>query len=254
MTNSFQVPLPHEAYPPDLDRPSSAVLHDSRPPSPRTHTYADADAEAEADDREALELHQIQTHEDADLNESSPSVSSGEEIRITTRRTRSRASVQSTRAHRGKDPWSRLCRFWTHHVTLTVPQKSNRDHFALERTFLAYIRTSVVIAMQGVLIAQLFRLQRSNQDQDRLRFYQVGIPLSVTCHCVAVVVALIGAYRFWRQQSAIARGKVHAGGWELNSVGILLFLIILVTLVISVVIIVEIEKSPTNLLKRLLLF
>jgi hypothetical protein len=30
--------------------------------------------------------------------------------------------------------------------------------------------------------------------------------------------------------------------------------IILVTLVISVVIIVEIEKSPTNLLKRLLLF
>lgn len=151
---------------------------------------------------------------------------------------------------------------------------------ALERTFLAYIRTSVVIAMQGVLIAQLFRLQRSNQDQDRLRFYQVGIPLSVTCHCVAVVVALIGAYRFWRQQSAIARGKVHAGGWELNSVGILLFLvsreshlhirelspawpllinkktnqIILVTLVISVVIIVEIEKSPTNLLKRLLLF
>jgi hypothetical protein len=79
--------------------------------------------------------------------------------------------------------------------------------------------------MQGVLIAQLFRLQRSNQDQDRLRFYQVGIPLSVTCHCVAVIVALIGAYRFWRQQSAIARGKVHAGGWELNSVGILLFLV-----------------------------
>jgi uncharacterized membrane protein YidH (DUF202 family) len=93
----------------------------------------------------------------------------------------------------------------------------------LERTFLAYIRTSVVIAMQGVLIAQLFRLQRSPTSEDRLRFYEVGIPLSVTCHCVAVLVALIGAYRFWRQQSAISRGKVHAGGWELNWVGILLF-------------------------------
>ncbi|KAJ5989655.1 hypothetical protein N7481_004865 [Penicillium waksmanii] len=260
MTDPLQVQVPHE-----VDQPSSAVVHSppSSPPSSprtrtrtRTHSYtnADADAEAEADDREALELHQIQTHEDADLIDSSPSVSSGEEIRITTRRTRSRASVQSTRTHRGKDPWSRLCRFWTHHVTLTVSQKSNRDHFALERTFLAYIRTSVVIAMQGVLIAQLFRLQRSDQNQDRLRFYQVGIPLSVTCHCVAIIVALIGAYRFWRQQSAIARGKVHAGGWELNSVGILLFLIILVTLVISVVIIVEIETSPTTLLKRLLLF
>lgn len=79
--------------------------------------------------------------------------------------------------------------------------------------------------MQGVLVAQLFRLQRSESDQDRLGFYQVGIPLSVTCHCVAVVVALIGAYRFWRQQSAIALDKVYAGGWELNSVGILLFLV-----------------------------
>jgi len=94
---------------------------------------------------------------------------------------------------------------------------------ALERTFLAYIRTSLVIAMQGVLIAQLFRLQRSPTSEDRLRFYEVGIPLSVTCHGVAVLVALIGAYRFWKQQSAISRGKIHAGGWELNSVGTLLF-------------------------------
>lgn len=100
---------------------------------------------------------------------------------------------------------------------------ADRVLLALERTFLAYIRTSVVIAMQGVLIAQLFRLQRTKTPTDRLRFYEVGIPLSVTCHCVAVLVALIGAYRFWRQQSAIARGKFHAGGWELNWVGILLF-------------------------------
>jgi uncharacterized membrane protein YidH (DUF202 family) len=96
-------------------------------------------------------------------------------------------------------------------------------NLALERTFLAYVRTSVVIAMLGVLIAQLFRLQGSPTPEDRLRFYEVGIPLSVTCHCVALLVALIGAYRFWRQQSAISRGKVHAGGWELNWVGILLF-------------------------------
>lgn len=101
----------------------------------------------------------------------------------------------------------------------------NIIYIALERTFLAYIRTSVVIAMQGVVIAQLFRLQESPTDGDRLRFYQVGIPLSVTCYCVAIVVALIGAYRFWRQQNAIARGKVHAGGWELNFVGILFGLV-----------------------------
>ncbi|KAJ5104240.1 hypothetical protein N7532_004769 [Penicillium argentinense] len=198
------------AAPPAPSRPSSARVHESHLPDPH------------ADEREALELHEIQTREDDELNYSSPSASSGEEIRVTTRRTRSRASIPATDR---KGPWGRVCRFWTHHVTLTVPQKSNRDHFALERTFLAYIRTSVVIAMQGVLVAQLFRLQRTGVKEDRLRFYQVGIPLSVTCHCVAIVVAVIGAYRFWRQQSAISRGKVHAGGWELNSVGILLFLV-----------------------------
>lgn len=126
--------------------------------------------------------------------------------------------------------------------------------------------------MQGVLIAQLFRLQRSRTSEDRLGFYQVGVPLSVTCHCVAVLVALIGAYRFWRQQSAISRGKVHAGGWELNSVGAFLFAvsstysrvsvlvagcgadegfqIILVTLVISVAIIVEIDENAA-LIRRM---
>lgn len=73
--------------------------------------------------------------------------------------------------------------------------------------------------MQGVVISQLFRLQPA---EDRLKFYIAGIPLAVTCHCVAILVALIGAYRFWRQQSAISLGKVHAGGWELNAVGFLL--------------------------------
>lgn len=121
--------------------------------------------------------------------------------------------------------------------------------------------------MQGVLIAQLFRLQRSVTEADRLGFHQVGIPLSVACHCVAVLVACIGAYRFWRQQNAISKGRVHAGGWELNWVGILLFFvrfaflqaestllifvtqIILVTLILSVAILIEIETAPHILMQ-----
>jgi hypothetical protein len=77
--------------------------------------------------------------------------------------------------------------------------------------------------MQGVLVAQLFRLQDSQVQQDGLRFHQVGIPLSVACHGVAILVAFVGAYRFWKQQGAVALGKIHAGGWEVNIVGILLF-------------------------------
>jgi uncharacterized membrane protein YidH (DUF202 family) len=195
-----------------------------------------------------LELREIKTHEDNQLEDSTQSNSSGDEYRIVTRRTTSlaeatRAESRQRRLAR-KGAWGKFARFWTHHVTLTVPRKSNRDYFgayvpfamagffcfcflanclaALERTFLAYIRTSLVVTQQGVLIAQLFRLPAVEALGDRLGFYRVGVPLSVTCHCVAIIVALVGAYRFWRQQNAIARGKVHAGGWELNSVGILL--------------------------------
>ncbi|RHZ46211.1 DUF202 domain-containing protein [Aspergillus thermomutatus] len=169
------------------------------------------------DERNGFELQQIPTQEDNEMDDlSSGSISSGE-CRVTTRRTVSRSS--SSRQPR-KGVLGSIQRFWANNVSLTVPQKSNRDHFALERTFLAYIRTSITVAMQGVLVAQLFRLQRSTAVHAPLGYFRVGIPLAVTCHVVAILVALMGAHRFWRQQSAVAHGKVHAGGWELNGIGI----------------------------------
>lgn len=124
--------------------------------------------------------------------------------------------------------------------------------------------------MQGVLIAQLFRLQRPNTEVHRLSFHAVGIPLSVACHFVAVFVALIGAFRFWRQQNAISRGKVYVGGWDMNSVGIFLFIvsfiesymfksvlmwftqILVATLVLSVIILIQIDLQPPALFNRIL--
>jgi hypothetical protein len=106
--NSSSHPVPAET--------PNAVLTDSRPTS------------GHRDDTEALELHQIQTREDDELDYSDPSASSGDEYRVTTiHRTTSRASTE--RRDAGKDPWSRISRFWCRHVILTVPQKSNRDHF-----------------------------------------------------------------------------------------------------------------------------
>ncbi|KAL3458441.1 hypothetical protein BJX64DRAFT_223646 [Aspergillus heterothallicus] len=165
-------------------------------------------------DPDNLELHEIETQHDDD---STGSISSGE-YRITTRRTVSRASHESRRRREGVI-WS-IQRFWTRNVVLTVPEKKNRDYFALERTFLAYVRTSVVLAMQGVLIAQLFRLQAASSTKG-LSYHEVGVPLSVTCHCAAILTAVFGALRFWKQQSAIALGTVYAGGWELNCIGFL---------------------------------
>ena len=204
---------------------------------------------------DAVELHDISTREDNpndpdDGFQSTVTVSSGENrvvpCRTVSRTTdRSRNSISSSSKPPKKGIWGAITRFWTRNVVLTVPQKSNRDHYgtstilawslcglaeqvvnaitALERTFLAYIRTSVILSMQGVLIAQLFRLQRSIvQEKSALTYFEVAIPLSVACHCVALLVVAIGAFRFWRQQSSIVSGTVHAGGWELNWTAILI--------------------------------
>ena len=99
---------------------------------------------------------------------------------------------------------------------------------ALERTFLAYMPTAATFSIQGVLVAQLFRLQSSKSGapggpSSSLRFASVAVPLSVAYQTCAILVALLGAYRFWRQQNAIARGKVLSGGWELH--GIMTFVV-----------------------------
>ncbi|KAI9044716.1 DUF202 domain-containing protein [Aspergillus affinis] len=227
----------------DSDHPangSATVADHNRPSEPNRRPSPDSDRrDSDERDRDALELHEIETQDDAAT--STASISSGE-YRITTHRTASRTSqrtVQSRAPRKGFAGY--VQRFWTRNVVLTVPQKSNRDHFALERTFLAYIRTSVVIAMQGVLVAQLFRLQHSTNSHSRLGYYEVGIPLSLTCHSVAILVALMGAHRFFKQQNAVALGIVYAGGWELHCIGVLIGLINLVTFILSVIITVEIE-------------
>lgn len=96
---------------------------------------------------------------------------------------------------------------------------------ALERTFLGFLRTSLALSMVSVIIAQLFRLQHV-QDPDKVfGFFVLGIPLACACIGAAIVVLLLGAYRFWRQQNAMLRGKVHAGGWEMNVIGMTVFMV-----------------------------
>lgn len=96
---------------------------------------------------------------------------------------------------------------------------------ALERTFLGYLRTSLALAVLAVIIAQLFRLQHAVTPNKDLGFFVLGTPLALTCIGAATLVLTLGTYRFWRQQNAILRGKVHAGGWEVDTVGALVFIV-----------------------------
>ncbi|KAH7399619.1 hypothetical protein BKA66DRAFT_508491 [Pyrenochaeta sp. MPI-SDFR-AT-0127] len=104
-----------------------------------------------------------------------------------------------------------ITKFWTTHVCPSMDEGAYRDHLALERTFLGYLRTSLILVMTGVTIAQLFRLQRSANPDPEFGFYVVGLPLSTTFISMAILVMLIGSIRFWRLQRGLLAGKAHAG-------------------------------------------
>lgn len=72
--------------------------------------------------------------------------------------------------------------------------------------------------MTGVVISQLFRIQRASNPNPQIGFYVVGEPLSVAFIGMAIFVLLVGAIRFCRLQNALVRGKALAGGWEIFTI------------------------------------
>lgn len=127
-------------------------------------------------------------------------------------------------------------KFWRSYVSLRVPHVKCRDHLGLlttlhprfcagldqpnrtrtanERTFLAWVRTSIALSMLGTVIAQLFRLQNGPSPGQAVSLYVLAIPLACICQGAALITALTGGHRYWRQQNAMARGQALASGWE----------------------------------------
>lgn len=92
-----------------------------------------------------------------------------------------------------------------------------RDHLALERTFLAWLRTSLSFASIGIAITQLFRLNTTiassdpaliNSPQARLR--HIGKPLGATFIAISILVLFVGFHRFFESQHYVIRGKFPA--------------------------------------------
>jgi uncharacterized membrane protein YidH (DUF202 family) len=126
-------------------------------------------------------------------------------------------------------------KFWRRQVSLAVPHVKCRDHLGImpashitfvsslgepnntianERTFLAWIRTSIALSMLGTIIAQLFRLQNAPSPTGVVSLYILAIPLACICQGAALLTALTGSHRYWRMQNAMARGQALAAGWE----------------------------------------
>jgi uncharacterized membrane protein YidH (DUF202 family) len=104
--------------------------------------------------------------------------------------------------------------WWLHNIVIKLSynlagsstKDDPRDHHALERTFLAYIRTSNAFVSLGVVIVQLFILADTNRT--------TGIVLAVFVFAIAIVVATLACARFFYQQKLLLRGRTTAGGWD----------------------------------------
>ncbi|KAE9577273.1 hypothetical protein CGCF415_v001770 [Colletotrichum fructicola] len=132
-------------------------------------------------------------------------------------------------------------RFWSEQISVVVDFDSCRDHLALERTFLAYLRTGVATAILGTIVAQLFALQQADSG---FGYAILGKPLATVCYGLSICATLLGACRAWRLQKAMLRGKAIAGGFEVTSLAV--GLLALVLIFFGLLIALDIVKESTT--------
>ncbi|GLB42264.1 putative protein with domain of unknown function (DUF202) [Lyophyllum shimeji] len=87
-----------------------------------------------------------------------------------------------------------------------------RDHLACERTFLAYMRTSLMIATAGVALAQILTFTEFFfPDENTRRFRHVEVcarPLGGSAVALGLLVLVIGIYRYFSVQDALVKGHI----------------------------------------------
>lgn len=110
---------------------------------------------------------------------------------------------------------SRLVKFWKKHIRITIEEAASRDHLALERTYLAYIRTASAFAQFGVTIAQLFKLNDYRNGISNVTSLRIGRALGATVEGIAILVLLSGAFYFAQQQTGLMKGVVVSRGYHL---------------------------------------
>lgn len=111
-----------------------------------------------------------------------------------------------------------------------------RDHLALERTFLAWLRTSLAFASIGIAITQLFRLNTSltedGKQSDTLR--HMGKPLGATFLSISILILFLGYNRYLSSQHWVIRGKFPASRGTIMLVSFIAFAVTVASLIVVV--------------------
>jgi uncharacterized membrane protein YidH (DUF202 family) len=108
-----------------------------------------------------------------------------------------------------------------------------------ERTYLAWLRTSLSFASIGIAITQLFRLNTtisadpsSPENRGLLHLRQVGKPLGATFIALSILILFMGFHRYFESQHYVIRGKFPAGRGSIMLVSLVAGLLIIASLVV----------------------
>ncbi|KAF9950797.1 hypothetical protein BGZ70_001225 [Mortierella alpina] len=123
---------------------------------------------------------------------------------------------------------------WTHRVSdllrelyaryspsLTLENKGSiaRDHLANERTYLAWLRSSLSLITVGVAITQLFRLQNTSSSgsgtptqptPELIKISELGRPLGGSFIALGILFLWLGTSRYFHNQSVLSYGQFPA--------------------------------------------
>ncbi|KAI0114127.1 hypothetical protein GGR51DRAFT_478519 [Nemania sp. FL0031] len=131
--------------------------------------------------------------------------------------------------------WGHLDGIWS--IELENKGSVARDHLAVERTFLAWLRTSLSFASIGIAITQLFRLNATLTDAQTDQHYRrLGRPLGATFIGISILVLLLGYQRFYEPQQWLLKGKFPASRGPIILISLVAFALMLVSLIVVVVV------------------